>query len=158
MYVSGLVERLADERRLARGPAAGPGDARSALGEARTSRPPAAFLRVAHSGAVGLHRFKRGRREQTGLEVAIARHAESVIAPFVDTPEGEVARRIFLRLVQFGEGRPNTRRQQSVEQLRAGHDPVEFEKLLKHLTDHRLVTQSGDESTGRRKADIATRR
>src|SRR5262249_39848062 len=107
------------------------------------------LTRSAYSDSSGV-----GRR-QTGLEVAIARHADSVIAPFVDTPQGEVVRRIFRRLVQLGEGRPNTRRQQSVEQLRAGHDAVEFEQLLKHLTDNRLVTQSGDERTGRRKADIA---
>ena len=96
-----------------------------------------------------------GEGHRTGLEVAIARHAESVIASFADTPRAEIARRIFLRLIQFGEGRPNTRRQQTVAQLRAGHDPVEFAQVLKYLTDNRLLTQSGDEQTGRRKADIA---
>ena len=96
-----------------------------------------------------------GEGHRTGLEVAIAQHAESVIASFAGTPRAEIARRIFLRLIQFGEGRPNTRRQQAVAQLRAGHDPVEFAQVLKHLTDNRLLTQSGDEQTGRRKADVA---
>jgi hypothetical protein len=96
-----------------------------------------------------------GEGYRTGLDVAIAQHAESVIASFTGTPRAEIARRIFLRLIQFGEGRPNTRRQQTVAQLRAGHDPVEFAQVLRHLTDNRLLTQSGDEQTGRRKADVA---
>ena len=96
-----------------------------------------------------------GEGHRTGLDMAIAQHAESVIASFAGTPRAEIARRIFLRLIQFGEGRPNTRRQQTVAQLRAGHDPVEFAQVLKHLTDNRLLTQSGDEETGRRKADVA---
>ena len=52
-----------------------------------------------------------------------------------------IARRIFVRLVQLGEGRQDTRRQQAVGALRApGDDPALFDRTLRHLTDRRLVT------------------
>ena len=53
-------------------------------------------------------------QQRTGLEVAIARHADGVLKRLeVEDPgQVEIARRIFLRLIQFGEGRPDTRRQQ----------------------------------------------
>ncbi len=94
---------------------------------------------------------------RTGLEIAIARHADGVVKRLeVENPaQVEIARRIFVRLVQFGEGRPDTRRQQSVAQLRAGNDPVRFETTLKALASNRLITLTGDRETGRRRADIA---
>ena len=96
-------------------------------------------------------------QERTGLEVAIARHADGVLKRLeVENPvQVEIARRIFVRLVQFGEGRPDTRRQQTVAQLRAGNDPVRFEATLKALASNRLITLTGDRETGRRRADIA---
>ena len=99
----------------------------------------------------------RDGQERTGLEVAIARHADGVLKRLeVASPvQVEIARRIFMRLVHFGEGRPDTRRQQSVAQLRAGNDPVCFEATLKALAGNRLITLTGDRETGRRRADIA---
>jgi len=56
-----------------------------------------------------------------------------------------IARRIFLRLVQLGEGRQDTRRPQAVRALRAsGDDPALFDATLRHLTDRRLVTVSAE--------------
>jgi WD40 repeat protein len=94
---------------------------------------------------------------RTGLEVAIARHADGVLKRLEveDPARVEIARRIFVRLVQFGEGRPDTRRQQSVAQLRAGNDPVDFEATLRALAGNRLITLTGDRETGRRRADVA---
>ena len=96
-------------------------------------------------------------QQRTGLEVAIARHADGVLKQLeVEDPgQVEIARRIFLRLIQFGEGRPDTRRQQAVAQLRAGNDPVRFEATLNALARNRLITLTGDLETGRRRADIA---
>ena len=66
-----------------------------------------------------------------------------------------IARRIFLRLVQFGEGRPDTRRQLGVDDLRAeSDDPGVFDDLLQHLIANRLLTPSTDEARGLR-MDIA---
>jgi tetratricopeptide (TPR) repeat protein len=94
---------------------------------------------------------------RTGLEVAIACHADGVLKRLeVASPvQVEIARRIFVRLVHFGEGRPDTRRQQSVAQLRAGNDPVAFEVTLKALASSRLIILTADLETGRRRADIA---
>jgi WD40 repeat protein len=96
-------------------------------------------------------------QHRTGLEVAIARHADGVLKRLEVEDPGrvEIARRIFLRLVQFGEGRPDTRRQQAVAQLRAGNDPVRSEAILNSLARNRLITLIGDIETGRRRADIA---
>ena len=56
-----------------------------------------------------------------------------------------IARRIFVRLVQLGEGRQDTRRPQAVGALRVrGEDPALFDATLRHLTDRRLVTTSAD--------------
>lgn len=96
-----------------------------------------------------------GGEEQTGLQVAIARHADTVLAELSDEHH-TIARRIFLRLVQFGEGRPDTRRQQSVKTLRSADDHWEaFDQTLEHFTRHRLVTQTGQEHEEGSRVDIA---
>lgn len=91
----------------------------------------------------------------TGLQVAIACHADTVLAELRDEQQ-TIARRIFLRLIQFGEGRPDTRRQQTVRVLRsANEDQKEFDHTLEHLTIHRLLTQSGTEEDEESQVDIA---
>jgi hypothetical protein len=86
-----------------------------------------------------------GGPPRTGLQVAIARRADAALAAL--SPEQQaIARRIFLRLIQFGEGRADTRRQQPEAALRAaGEDPKAFDTTLRHLVDARLLTVSGDE-------------
>ena len=94
--------------------------------------------------------------ERTGLQVAMARRAEAALAA-LSTPEQQaIARRIFLRLVQFGEGRADTRRQQPIAELQsATDDPLLFERTLHHLADRRLLTLGGEERSGGREVDIA---
>jgi WD40 repeat protein len=91
----------------------------------------------------------------TGLQVAMAEHAEAVLEDLM--PEQQtIARRILLRLVQFGEGRLDTRRQQPVSALRSsGDDPKFFAQTLRHLADHRLLTLSGEEGDTDQQADLA---
>ncbi|MBW4533661.1 MAG: TIR domain-containing protein [Pleurocapsa minor HA4230-MV1] len=92
---------------------------------------------------------------RTGLQVAIARRADAALADLETAAKQAIARRIFLRLIQFGEGRSDTRRQQSVDDLRiADDDSPLFDLTLRHLVDCRLLTLSGEENTSR-KADIA---
>ena len=96
--------------------------------------------------------------QKSGLQVAIARRADQAIKDLKDDPEKQqaIARRIFLRLIQFGEGRADTRRHQSVDALRtATDDPASFSKTLTHLVNRRLLTPSGDETNSTRKIDIA---
>lgn len=84
-------------------------------------------------------------RARSGLGVAIATHAESVLADMTE-PQRRLARRIFLRLVLFGEGRPNTRRQQPLSGLRSpGDDVLMFDEVLRRLIDARLLTTSAAE-------------
>lgn len=93
--------------------------------------------------------------QRTGLQVAIARRADAALANLQPNPEVQraISRRIFLRLVQFGEGRADTRRQQSVDALRAAGDDFKlFQKTLAHLANCRLLTLSGEEQ------DAVTRR
>ena len=94
--------------------------------------------------------------ERTGLQVAMARRAEAALAA-LSTPEQQaIARRIFLRLVQFGEGRADTRRQQPIAELQsATDDPLLFERTLHHLADRRLLTLGGEERSGGREVDLA---
>lgn len=91
----------------------------------------------------------------SGLQVAMARRADQTVNALTEA-EQAIARRIFLRLVQFGEGRPDTRRQQAAVDLQAAADPPgEFATVLRHLADHRLLTMSGQESGTDAKVDIA---
>ena len=93
--------------------------------------------------------------ERTGLQVAMARRADAALAALTTPAQQAIARRIFLRLVQFGEGRADTRRQQTAAELSDGSDPALFELTLKLLTDRRLLTTSGDERTASRRVDLA---
>jgi WD40 repeat protein len=80
---------------------------------------------------------------RSGLAVAIASEADATLAGL--SPEQQmIARRILLRLVQFGEGRADTRRQQSAAALRSvGDDAALFTQTLHHLANNRLLTLSG---------------
>src|SRR6476469_9177729 len=95
----------------------------------------------------------------TGLQVAIARRADASLATLTINREKQqaIARRVFLRLVQFGEGRADTRRQQPLEALQAvGDDPGLFSNNLDCLVKNRLLTLSGDENNKScKKVDIA---
>ena len=95
-----------------------------------------------------------GQDGRSGLAVAMATRADATL---VELPPQQqlIARRIFLRLVQFGEGRPDTRRQLPVEELRSkADDPQVFDRVLATLIDHRLLTPSPETRLGRR-VDIA---
>jgi len=92
---------------------------------------------------------------RTGLQAAIANRADYALVALSEE-EQQVARRIFLRLIQFGEGRADTRRQQSVEQLRVSGDNADlFDWTLLYLASRRLLTLSGGEENSSRKVDIA---
>lgn len=99
-----------------------------------------------------------GSWHRTGLQVAIARRADDALATLEVEPDQQkaMARRIFLRLVQFGEGRADTRRQQLMSALQAVDDDAKlFNQTLHHLANRRLLTLSGDEASTAIKVDIA---
>ena len=93
--------------------------------------------------------------QRTGLQVAMALHADSALAALTAEQQA-IARRIFVRLVQFGEGRADTRRRQSTADLQAtGDDPALFRQTLQHLAEHRLLTLSGQETGCGKEVDLA---
>ena len=67
-----------------------------------------------------------------------------------------IAQRVFLRLIQFGEGRSDTRRQLPVNELRSAADNSQaFDRTLEHLARNRLLTLSGGEDDASRRVDIS---
>jgi formylglycine-generating enzyme required for sulfatase activity len=84
-----------------------------------------------------------GGQGRSGLAAALATRADATLAALSPTQQ-MITRRMFVRLVQLGEGRPDTRRRQAVSALRApGDDPGLFDSTLRHLTNHRLLTVGG---------------
>jgi WD40 repeat protein len=97
-----------------------------------------------------------GAGSRSGLAVAIANRADATLNELASDEQKPIARRIFLRLVQFGEGRPDTRRQQLVSSLRSEDDnPPLFEQTLRHLEKNRLLTVTGEEKGPEKKVDLA---
>lgn len=76
---------------------------------------------------------------RTALQAALAAVADTALSK-LSPRQREIAMRIFLRLVQFGQGRPDTRRQQRTSRLRSQTDAKSsFEDTLQHLVDSRLL-------------------
>src|SRR5579859_130337 len=99
---------------------------------------------------------KLGDHERSGLVVAFSKRADAAVGGLRQAVQQPIARRIFLRLVQFGEGRPDTRRQQLISKLRSANDPPgEFDYVLQYLTERRLLTLSAEDKTEERRVDIA---
>ena len=83
-----------------------------------------------------------GYRECGGVRGAIARTAEAV---YVGLPadQQQLARSVFLRLTELGEGTEDTRRRVTLDELRAeGEASPDLDELLRTLTDARLLTTS----------------
>jgi hypothetical protein len=89
-----------------------------------------------------------------GLSGALPRWADAVMAS-LPAKQQVIARRIFLRLVWFDEGRRDMPRRQPVTALRSVTDDADqFEATLQHLANKRIVVLSalGD---GERMAELA---
>lgn len=94
-----------------------------------------------------------GDGQRSGLATAVALRADECLSQ-LSLPDQLLAQRVFMRLVAFGEGRADTRRQQTVSAL-MDIDPDQHRSLdvIEHLADYRLLTlgEKGDQQT----ADIA---
>jgi conflict system STAND superfamily ATPase len=92
---------------------------------------------------------------RTGLAFAVEKHADFVLGRLT-LEEKAIAFRILLRLVNFGEGRADTRRQQPRDALRSESETAQsFDAVLQCLVAHRLVTVTGDEQHGDVRVDLA---
>jgi WD40 repeat protein len=90
-----------------------------------------------------------------GLDVAIAKRADATMRALTVAQQA-IARRLLLRLVSFGEGRADTRRQQEVGELRsAADDEAAFSCVLQRLVADRLVTLDRAERTDEVLADLS---
>jgi WD40 repeat protein len=77
---------------------------------------------------------------RSGLAVAISHRADVTLHELTSRRQA-IARRILLRLVSFGEGRSDTRRQQPLAALRAADDRAgDLDKVVQQLVGHRLLT------------------
>ncbi|HKP53159.1 MAG TPA: AAA family ATPase [Chloroflexia bacterium] len=82
---------------------------------------------------------KLGGPGVTGLAAVVDKKADKIWAELAPEQQ-KIARRIFIRLVQFGFGRPDTRRQQFTSELQAdGDNPQQFENTLAALANGRLL-------------------
>jgi WD domain, G-beta repeat len=89
------------------------------------------------------------------LAFAIKEHADNVLGRLTQARQ-VIALRILLRLVNFGEGRDDTRRQQPREAVRSDSDvAVDFDTVFQHLVDNRLLTVTGDDQHKDVRVDLA---
>jgi predicted oxidoreductase (fatty acid repression mutant protein) len=96
-----------------------------------------------------------GNGGASGLGIAISRRADATMS-MLTAAQQTIAYRVLLRLVSFGEGRADTRRQQEVQALRsAADDDVEFSWVLQQLVENRLVTVDGTEMEPDALADLS---
>jgi WD40 repeat protein/energy-coupling factor transporter ATP-binding protein EcfA2 len=86
-----------------------------------------------------------GYNESGGVRRAIAMTADSVFEERLTPDERAIARSIFLRLIEPGEGTEDTRRRARLtELLRSSADTASVVAVLQTLTDARLVTAGED--------------
>ncbi|MGA7733612.1 MAG: AAA family ATPase, partial [Chloroflexia bacterium] len=96
-----------------------------------------------------------GRDGRSGLAIALTSKADATLAGLTQAQQA-LARRIFLRLIQFVEGRSGTRRQQPLFALKTSEDdPLLFDQTLDILTTNRLLTLSGEERGEAKQVDLA---
>ncbi len=104
---------------------------------------------------IGLPEYEALGDGGSGLHVAIARHADAAMRALTVVQQ-TIARRVLLRLVSFGEGRADTRRQQKVQTLRsAADDEAVFARVLQELVGGRLVTVDGAEGDDEALVDLS---
>ncbi|MEO5887043.1 MAG: formylglycine-generating enzyme family protein [Anaerolineales bacterium] len=85
----------------------------------------------------------QGYHDAGGVKKAITQTAEGVYDHF--SPEEQtIARGIFLRLTELGEGVQDTRRRARLDELSRAADHYAMAKVLKTLIDARLVTTEQD--------------
>lgn len=84
---------------------------------------------------IGLDAYENlGGKGVSGLRASIATKADAAYKQLPSDIHRLIAKRIFIRLVQFGEGQPDTKRQQLLNDLKSYNDRDDlFDKTLEHL-------------------------
>ena len=81
-----------------------------------------------------------GYREAGGIKGAIARTADRVFYQHLNEEQQKIARSLFLRLTELGEGAQDTRRRVSFTELIESSQSGPVETVIKLLADKRLIT------------------
>ena len=86
-----------------------------------------------------------GYRASGGLRSAIAETAESVFTDQLNQQQQELARDVFLRLTELGEGTEDTRRRAALNELvRQSAEATQLRAVLNTLAEARLITLNED--------------
>jgi WD40 repeat protein/transcriptional regulator with XRE-family HTH domain len=86
-----------------------------------------------------------GYRASGGVRGAIAETAESVFTDQLNRSQQELARDIFLRLTELGDGTEDTRRRATLNELtRQSEEATQLRMVLNTLADARLITLNED--------------
>lgn len=86
-----------------------------------------------------------GYRASGGVRGAIAETAESVFTDQLNQAQQDLARDIFLRLTELGEGTEDTRRRATLNELaHRSEEAIQLRAVLNTLADARLVTLNED--------------
>jgi WD40 repeat protein/class 3 adenylate cyclase len=94
----------------------------------------------------------RAYTESGGVRKAIARTAETLYSQELTPPQQRIARNIFLRLTELGEGTQDTRRRAAIQEFYPSSsltNPNDVEEVLVKLADARLII------TGEGTAEVA---
>jgi WD40 repeat protein/transcriptional regulator with XRE-family HTH domain/energy-coupling factor transporter ATP-binding protein EcfA2 len=86
-----------------------------------------------------------GYHASGGVRGAIAETAESVFTDQLNQSQQEIAREVFLRLTELGEGTEDTRRRAALAELgRQYEQTAQFRAVLNTLAEARLITLNED--------------
>ena len=86
-----------------------------------------------------------GYRASGGVRGAIAETAESVFNDQLNQTQQELARDVFLRLTELGEGTEDTRRRAALNELvRQSSEAAQLRAVLNTLAEARLITLNAD--------------
>ena len=89
----------------------------------------------------GVHLTFRGYSDSGGVRGAIAQSAEDVFHKCLGAEQQAIARRVFVRLTELGEGTQDTRRRATLDELGSrSDDRTAVHQVLQILADARLIT------------------
>jgi len=86
-----------------------------------------------------------GYNESGRIAEAVAKTAETIFSQEFDSKQQAIARNIFLRLTELGEGTPDTRRRVNRKELTPQPEDAEvMDRVLQVLADARLITTAAE--------------
>jgi WD40 repeat protein/transcriptional regulator with XRE-family HTH domain len=122
------------------------------IGAQGTSEPEPGALPLLSHALLATWERRRGRtftldgyHASGGVHGAIAETAESVFTDLLNQAQQEIARDVFLRLTELGEGTQDTRRRVALKELvRQSAEETQLRVVLNTLAEARLITLNED--------------